>query len=52
VEAAASCDYPEVREVLQRLTRDRENGLALLRQTKEQLRSTFAVIDTINDSFA
>ncbi len=49
---AASCDYPDVREVLETLIREREQGLALLRQKREILTVKFNIIDKINESFS
>lgn len=49
---AAGCDYPDVREILEELIRDREKALALLREKRERLTVKFNVIDRINDSFA
>lgn len=49
---AASCDYPDVREVLETLIRERETALRLLREKREILAARFAMIDRINDSFA
>ncbi len=49
---AADCDYPDVREVLETLIREREAALRLLREKREMLTARFATIDRINDSFA
>jgi rubrerythrin len=49
---AAGCDYPDVRQVLEDLVRDRERALALLREKREILTVKFNAIDRINDSFA
>ncbi len=49
---AAGCDYPDVREVLQMLIRERTAALRLLQEKREMLAARFATIDRINDSFA
>ena len=49
---AAQCDYPDVRELLEELVRDRERALHLLRQKRGELQVRFAMIDKINESFA
>lgn len=49
---AASCDYPDVREILEELIRERENALRVLREKREILNVRFNMIDRINDSFA
>jgi len=51
-EYAANCDYPDVREILETLIREREKALAMLREKREILTVKFNVIDKINDSFA
>jgi len=51
-EYAVQCDYPDVRELLEDLIKDREKGLAMLREKKENLAAKFDVIDKINDSFS
>ncbi len=51
-EYAAQCDYPDVRELMQELVRDREQALQTLRRKREELEVRFAMIDKINDSFA
>lgn len=48
---AAGCDYPEVREVLENLAREREKMLAFLREQREILDVKFTTIDRINESF-
>jgi hypothetical protein len=49
---AASCDYPEIREILESLIADREQSLRLLREKREILNTKFTMIDRINDSFS
>lgn len=49
---AASCDYADVRELLDALIADREKALALLREKRALLEAKFTIIDRINDSFA
>jgi len=49
---AASCDYPDVKAILEDLIRERERGLAALRQAREALTIRFAMIDKINESFS
>lgn len=51
-EYAANCDYPDVREILETLIREREKALAMLREKRQILTVKFNVIDKINDSFA
>jgi rubrerythrin len=51
-EYAALCDYPDVREVLESLARDREKALATVREQREILTTKFRLLDNINDSFA
>ncbi len=48
---AAGCDYPEVREVLENLAREREKMLSFLREQREILDVKFTTIDRINESF-
>ena len=49
---AAGCDYPDVRQILEELVRDRERALAVLREKREILTVKFNAIDRINASFA
>jgi rubrerythrin len=49
---AGGCDYPDVRQILEELIRDREKALAVLREKREILTVKFNAIDRINDSFA
>jgi rubrerythrin len=46
------CDYPEVREILGELIRDRERALLSLRAKRTALQVKFDTLDNINDSFA
>ncbi len=50
-EYAAGCDYPEVRDVLETLVREREKMLNLLREQRAVLEVKFATLDRINESF-
>ena len=50
-EYAAGCDYPEVREVLETLVKEREKMLKLLREQRAVLEVRFATLDRINESF-
>jgi len=49
---AATCDYPDVRALLEELIGHREEGLRLLRLTREMLSGRFDTLDDITDSFA
>jgi rubrerythrin len=49
---AATCDYPDVRSLLEELIGHREEGLRLLRMTREMLSGRFDTLDDITDSFA
>jgi rubrerythrin len=49
---AGSCDYPEIREILESLIADREQSLRQLREKREILTAKFNMIDRINDSFS
>jgi rubrerythrin len=48
---AATCDYPDVRSLLEELIGHREEGLRLLRMTREMLGGRFETLDNITDSF-
>ena len=48
---AMNCDYPDVRDILDGLIKEREKALQTLREKREILTVKFAVIDRINDSF-
>jgi len=50
-EYAAGCDYPEVRDVLETLVKEREKMLKLLREQRAVLEVRFATLDRINESF-
>jgi rubrerythrin len=50
-EYVATCDYPEVRDILETLAREREKMLALLREKRAVLEVKFATLDRINESF-
>jgi rubrerythrin len=45
------CDYPDVREMLEGLIRDRERGLARLQEVKSVVSERFSTLDRISDSF-
>ena len=47
-----SCDYPDVREILMDLIRQRETAIRILREKREMLVVKFNTLDRINDSFA
>jgi len=49
---AKGCDYPEVREILETLAREREKMLTLLREQRAVLEVKFATVDRINESFS
>jgi rubrerythrin len=49
---AATCDYPDVRALLEELIRHRQEGLRLLSLTREMLSGRFDTLDDITDSFA
>jgi len=51
-EYVEKCDYPDVRQLLEELIRDREKALRVLREKREMLNVRFNMIDRINDSFA
>jgi len=46
------CDYPEVREILGELIRERERALISFRAKRAALQVKFDTLDNINDSFA
>jgi rubrerythrin len=48
---AAACDYPEVRDILETLVRERVKMLALLREQRAALEVKFTTLDRINESF-
>lgn len=49
---ALECDYPDVRDMLETLIRDRERSLEVLREKREMIMVRFNTLDNINDSFA
>jgi len=49
---AESCDYPDVRVVLEELVKRREQALTLLQEQRAVLSVKFDMIDRIGDSFA
>ena len=49
---ALECDYPDVRDMLETLIRDRERSLEVLREKREMIMVRFGTLDNINDSFA
>ena len=48
---AGTCDYPDVRLILEDLIRERERALGLLREKRKVLTARFNMIDNINESF-
>jgi rubrerythrin len=46
------CDYPDVREILTELIRQREQALVLLQEKRAILQVKFSTLDNINDSFS
>jgi rubrerythrin len=50
-EFATTCDYPDVRELLERLIGERERSLESLRAAREMLNVRFNTLDNISDSF-
>ena len=51
-EYAAQCDYPEVRDILETMARERERMLRFVREQRTILEAKFLTLDGINDSFA
>ncbi|MCK5572269.1 MAG: hypothetical protein KAJ12_05890 [Bacteroidetes bacterium] len=51
-EFATTCDYPDVRDLLETLIRERERSLESLRAVREMLSVQFDTLDNISDSFA
>jgi rubrerythrin len=51
-EFAATCDYPDVRMLLEKLIGERERALQSLRATRDALNVRFNTLDNISDSFA
>jgi rubrerythrin len=50
-EYASTCDYPEVREILEDLASERERMLHLVREKRIALEVKFSTLDRINESF-
>ncbi len=48
---AEQCDYPDVRQMLERLIEEHRRALTLLRETRTALAARFAVMDQMNESF-
>jgi rubrerythrin len=46
------CDYPDVREMLVELVKERERALLLIKEKREMLLVKFATVDQINESFS
>lgn len=49
---AVQCDYPDVRDLLEVLIREREHALAMLKEKRDILTVKFSALEKINDSFA
>ena len=49
---AQNCDYPDVRELLEDMIKDREHSLALLRAKRALIAVKFDTLDNISDSFS
>jgi rubrerythrin len=47
-----SCDYPDVRVLLEELILEREKSLRLLEEKRAALEAKFNTLDNITDSFA
>jgi rubrerythrin len=47
-----TCDYPDVREILMDLIRQREHALTALQEKRAILQTKFSTLDNINDSFS
>lgn len=45
------CDYPDVREIMAELIKEREKGLQMLKEKRDILMVKFNTIDRINESF-
>lgn len=48
---ADSCDYPDIRVLLDELIKDREHSLRLLTEKRAMLVAKFDTLDKITDSF-
>lgn len=46
-----SCDYLDVRELLEQLIKEREHSLSLLKEKRKILESRFKTLDQITESF-
>ncbi len=51
-EFAETCDYPDVREILESLAREREKMLQILQEKRKILAVRFDTVDRINESFS
>jgi rubrerythrin len=51
-EFAATCDYPDVQEILESLAQEREKMLRILREKREILAARFSTVDRINESYS
>jgi rubrerythrin len=51
-EFATTCDYPDVRQLLETLIGERERTLESLQAVREMLNVRFKTLDNISDSFA
>ena len=49
---AQNCDYPDVRELLEDMIKNREHSLALLRAKRALIAVKFDTLDNISDSFS
>ncbi len=47
----STCDYPDVKAILEELVRERERALVMLREQRKVLTARFNMIDNINESF-
>jgi rubrerythrin len=47
-----TCDYPDVRSILNELIRHRQDALKVLQEQRAVLAAKFHTLDSINDSFA
>ncbi|MEW6509653.1 MAG: hypothetical protein AB1428_01700 [Bacteroidota bacterium] len=51
-EYADGCDYPDVKEILESLIRDREQAVKTLQEKRAILAVKFEMVERINESFA
>jgi rubrerythrin len=49
---AQNCDYPDVRELLDDMIKDRQHSLTLLREKRALIAVKFDTLDNISDSFS